>query len=36
MKVKHQNFDVIHPLENPYDKQGGLSVLFETSHLKER
>ena len=28
MKVKHQNFDVIHPLENPYDKQGGLSVLF--------
>ena len=23
-----KNFDVIHPLENPYDKQGGLSVLF--------
>jgi len=23
-----KNFEVIHPLENPYDKQGGLSVLF--------
>ena len=29
MKVKHQNFEVIHPLENPYDKQGGLSVLLK-------
>ena len=23
-----KNFEVIHPLETPYDKQGGLSVLF--------
>ena len=29
MKVKEiKNFDVIHSLDDPYDKQGGLSILF--------
>ena len=28
MKAKKLNFDVIHSLENPYDKEGGLSILF--------
>ncbi|RZI09106.1 dihydroxy-acid dehydratase domain-containing protein, partial [Staphylococcus aureus] len=23
-----QNEDVIHPLDNPYDKEGGLSLLY--------